>query len=98
MEDERFPTVVGLGVRYIFSEKIFWTFELEKDIIHSLNVKSGLEMKAHEMLILRIGVKTYPFQTGFGAGIIFKKWRLDLAANWHSALGINPSAGLVYQF
>ena len=50
VEDERFPTVFGLGMRYIFSEKAFWTFELEKDIIHPLNVKSGLEIKAHDIL------------------------------------------------
>ena len=98
VEDERFPTVFGLGMRYIFSEKVFWTVELEKDIIHPLNVKSGLEIKAHDILVLRVGVNTYPFQTAFGAGIKFKKWRLDIAANWHSTLGINPSAGLVYQF
>jgi len=98
VEDERFPTVFGLGMRYIFSDKAFWTIEVEKDILHPLNVKSGLELKAHEMLVLRVGMNTYPFQTAFGAGINFKKWRLDLAANWHSTLGINPSAGLVYQF
>ena len=98
VQDERFPTVFGLGMRYIFSEKAFWTFELEKDIVHPINVKSGLEIKAHDILVLRLGVNTYPFQTAFGAGINFKKWRLDLAANWHSSLGINPSAGLVYQF
>lgn len=98
VEDERFPTVFGLGMKYSFSEKAFWTIELEKDVIHPLNIKSGLELKAHEILVLRIGVNTYPFQTAFGAGINFKKWRLDLAANWHSSLGINPSAGLVYQF
>jgi len=98
VEDERFPTVFGLGMRYVFSEKAFWSFELEKDIIHPLNLKSGLEIKAHEALVLRIGVNSYPFQTAFGVGIKLKKWRLDLAANWHSSLGINPSAGLVYQF
>lgn len=98
VEDERFPTVLGLGMRYIFSEKAFWTFELEKSVIHPINIKSGLELKAHEMLVLRLGVNSYPFQTAFGAGVKFKKWRLDLAAKWHSSLGLNPSAGLVYQF
>ena len=98
VEDERFPTVFGLGMKYIFSEKAFWTIEVEKDLLHPLNVKSGLELKAHDMLVLRLGMNTYPFQTAFGAGVKFKKWRLDLAANWHSTLGINPSAGLVYQF
>lgn len=98
VEDERFPTVFGLGMKYIFSEKAFWTVELEKDIMNPINVKSGLELKAHEILVLRLGVNSYPFQTAFGVGVKLKKWRLDVAANWHSSLGVNPSAGLVYQF
>jgi hypothetical protein len=98
VEDERFPTMFGLGMKYVFSEKAFWTVELEKDILHPINVKSGLELKAHEILVLRLGMNSYPFQTAFGVGVKLKKWRLDIAANWHSSLGINPSAGLVYQF
>ena len=98
VEDERFPTVLGLGLKYVFSEKAFWTVELEKDILHPINVKSGLELKAHEILVLRLGMNSYPFQTAFGVGVKFKKWRLDIAANWHSSIGVNPSAGLVCQF
>jgi hypothetical protein len=96
-QDERFPTVFNLGMRYKFSEGTFWSIEAEKDLLHPINIKSGIEIEAHEIFLLRLGMNSYPFQTAFGVGLKMKNWRLDIATSWHSSLGINPSAGLVYQ-
>lgn len=93
-EDERLPTVFGLGAMYTFSEKVLWTVEAEKAIVHPINFKSGLEIKPHEVLALRIGVNSYPFQSSFGLGLKLKKFQFDMATMWHANLGISPSAGL----
>lgn len=97
-QDERFPTVFNLGMKYKFSEGTFWSIEAEKDLLHPINIKSGIEIEAHEVFVLRLGMNSYPFQTALGVGLKMKNWRLDIATSWHTSLGINPSAGLVYQF
>ncbi len=97
-EDERFPTRFGVGITYLFSEKVSWTLEAEKAIVNPINVKSGLEFRPHEMLYLRLGVNSYPFQSAFGFGLSFDRLQFDMAASWHSTLGMSPSGGLTYRF
>lgn len=97
-QDERFPTVFNLGMKYKFSETTFWSVEAEKDLLHPINIKSGLEIKAHEILMIRLGVNSYPFQAGMGVGLVLKKFQLDISSSWHAHLGMNPSAGLTYKF
>ncbi len=97
-EDERLPTRFGIGVTYIFSEKVFWILEAEKTVIHPINIMSGLEVHPHDILYLRLGVNSYPFQSAFGFGLQFDKLQFDMSTTWHSNLGISPSAGLKYQF
>ncbi len=97
-QDERLPTVFGLGMMYTFSERVLWTVEAEKTVIHPVNFKSGLEIKPHEVLALRIGINSYPFQSSFGLGLKFKKFQFDMATIWHSNLGISPSVGLKVNF
>lgn len=98
LEDERLPTTFSMGATYRFSEKVLWTLEAEKTIVHPVNVKSGLEIHPHEVLYLRVGVNSYPFQSAFGLGLKFNKLQFDLSTSWHSTLGISPSGGLIYQF
>lgn len=97
-EDERLPTRFGLGATYIFSKKVLWTIEIDKAILHPVNVKSGFEIHPHEILYLRFGVNSYPFQSGFGFGLKFDNLQFDMATQWHSQLGMSPSAGLKYSF
>lgn len=97
-EDERLPTRFGLGATYTFSEKVLWTVEAEKTLIHPINVKSGFEIHPHEILYLRLGVNSYPFQSAFGFGLAFDNLQFDMSTSWHSNLGMSPSAGLKYKF
>lgn len=96
--DERLPTYFGLGVLYEVSKKVTWSVEAEKDLLHPINIKSGLEIKAHEIFQLRLGVNSYPFISSFGFGISLKKFQLDVASQWHTDLGLSPSFGLHYSF
>lgn len=97
-EDERLPTVFSIGASYTFSEKVLWTLEAEKTVIHPVNVKSGLEIHPHEVLYLRLGVNSYPFQSAFGVGLAFSNFQFDLSTTWHNSLGISPAGALTYRF
>lgn len=97
-QDERLPTTLNLGVLYAFSKKAFWSVEAEKDLIHPINIKSGLEVQAHEIFAIRLGMNSYPFQATFGFGLKFKEFYLDFATMWHAQLGLSPSGGLHFRF
>ncbi|MBI3135750.1 MAG: hypothetical protein HYZ14_13825 [Bacteroidetes bacterium] len=96
--DERLPTYFGLGFLYQISRKTSWSVEVEKDLIHPVTIKSGLEIQAHDILAVRIGANSYPFMTSFGFGLKLKKFNFDAAAQWHTTLGLSPSLGLHYSF
>ena len=98
VENERLPTTFNLGIMYAFSDKAFWSVEAEKDLIHPINIRSGVEIQAHEIFAVRLGLNTYPFQATFGFGLKFKKIYLDLATMWHAQLGLSPSGGLHFRF
>jgi hypothetical protein len=97
-QDERLPTAFALGTMYQFSEMLSWSLEAEKSILQPINVKTGLEIHPHDILYLRLGVNSYPFQSSFGFGVLLDKFQIDMATTWHSVLGISPSAGLKYSF
>jgi hypothetical protein len=96
--DERLPTVFGLGMQYQISKKAVCTVEAEKDLTNPINIKGGLEIQAHEIFDVRLGVNSYPFLTSFGFGLNLKNFQFDAAAQWHSYLGLSPSFGLLYSF
>ena len=97
-QNERLPTTMVMGVLYHISSKVSWMLDVEKEITSQLNVKTGLEMKAHDYFEVRLGINSYPFQSSFGFGVHFKKIDIDIAAIWHSQIGLTPSLGLVYKF
>ncbi|MCB9224824.1 MAG: hypothetical protein R2780_14400 [Crocinitomicaceae bacterium] len=97
-QDERLPTTFSLGVLYNFSENAFWSIEAEKDLVHPINIRSGIEIRPHEILAIRLGMNSYPFQASFGFGLKFSNFQLDLASMWHVQLGLSPSAGIHYCF
>ncbi|MBD3636392.1 MAG: hypothetical protein HUJ25_03545 [Crocinitomicaceae bacterium] len=97
-QDEQLPTIFSLGALYAFSEKAFWAVDVEKDLIHPVNVRSGIEIQAHEVFAVRFGLTTHPFQATFGFGLKFKMIQLDIASTWHTQLGLSPSGALLFKF
>lgn len=97
-DNERLPTVFGLGFEYRPTKKVTCVVEAEKDMINPLNVKAALAIQAHEIFSVRMGMNTYPFISSFGFGIQMKKFMLDGAAQWHTKLGLCPAFSLVYSF
>jgi hypothetical protein len=94
--DERLPTVIRLGGDYNFSEKVTIAVETEKDIAKKAIFKAGIEYKPVKEFYLRAGLGTNPTLTCFGFGINLKALKIDVAANYHQALGFSPQLGLTY--
>jgi hypothetical protein len=97
-EDERYPTRFALGVQYTFSPALLWNVELEKSILFPTNLKTGVEYLIQDVFAIRFGVNSAPFQSSFGFGLALKKMHFDMAANWHSQLGLSPAFGFLIDF
>ena len=87
-----------LGMAYTFSEKVFVTFEAEKDIDFKAVFKAGMEYKANDKIYLRAGIGTNPNLATFGVGVYHKGLKFDIASSYHQVLGFTPEISLVYQF
>lgn len=96
--DERIPTTMRFGLNYSFSEKVFVTAEVEKDIDYGAIFKGGIEYKANDKIYLRTGIGSNPGLVTFGAGVYLENFKIDIATGHHQVLGFTPEISLSYQF
>jgi hypothetical protein len=96
--NERIPTIMRLGLNYVFSKKLTANVELEKDLIHKTIFRTGIEYQVVDAFYLRGGISTNPAQNAAGFGVYYKNFRFDLATSFHPQLGVTPHTGLQYVF
>lgn len=96
--DERIPTIIYLGIGYKITERLFSTFELEKNIEFKPIYKFGFDYNLFNNLNVRIGANTSPNYLTFGLGYKINKIRADLSFSYHQILGFTPHIGFVYNF
>jgi hypothetical protein len=94
--DERYPTLIKLGVAYAFSEKVRLLSEVVKDIDFDASAKVGIEYQAIDILYLRIGYDSNPALSTFGFGLKFNDFKMDFASGFHSTLGFTPQISLSF--
>jgi hypothetical protein len=95
--NERIPGIMRLGLKYDFSEKVFWSIETEKDIDHKPVFKTGIEYHVIRELFLRGGFSNNPMVTSFGFGLDLKKFKLDFYNSFHPQLGYTPGLSMNYR-
>jgi len=97
-QDERIPTILGLGGAYRFSKKLSLLADFSKDVDRPMQVGSGIEYQVVEGVWLRGGVSTAPTFSSFGAGFKVAGVNVDIAAAYHNTLGYSTQISLFYQF
>jgi hypothetical protein len=98
-QDDRFSTIMRLGINYQLSDKVTILAEAEKEIETPLRAKAGLEYELLERLYMRVGAASNPMELTFGFGYWFKNnFKLDLGSAWQQHLGWSPHIGLTYDF
>lgn len=105
-EEERIPTIMKLGLKYDFSDKVFIVAETEKISDYKPLFKAGIEYHPVSVLYLRTGIYSNPALTRdtytsaaitcFGFGLNYKQINLDLSGSYHPNLGITPQISLTY--
>lgn len=96
--NERFATLMQVGIQYTVLKKVSIAAEFEKDLEHKPNFKFGVEYAPIRLLYLRAGMNTQALQASFGIGIQTRGVQIDIASMYHPQLGFSPALSLVYQF
>lgn len=98
-QNERFATLMRLGISYQVSKKAVVLLEADKAIQSRLSIKGGLEYEMLDHFFVRAGGASNPVEVTFGFGYLFKsKLKIDLGSAWQQHLGWSPHVGLSYEF
>tara|TARA_R110000868_G_scaffold35937_1_gene128158 strand:+ start:376 stop:1224 length:849 start_codon:yes stop_codon:yes gene_type:complete len=94
--DERYPTLIKMGLGYTYSKKVRIISEVVKDIDFKTDVKVGMEYQLHEIFSFRMGYATHPSLSSFGFSLNVNQFRMDFASGFDSNLGFSPQVSLSY--
>ncbi|MDR3133438.1 MAG: hypothetical protein LBU42_05380 [Prevotellaceae bacterium] len=93
-EKTKLPVVFSLGAGYSLAAPVQLFAEVSKNIYEAARIKTGTEVMLGNVLCLRAGIITQPFEMHFGVGYIYKKFRFDAALSRHPLLGYTPQAAV----
>ncbi|MFP4023474.1 MAG: hypothetical protein ACLFVR_03030 [Thiohalospira sp.] len=96
--DENIPTIFKLGAGYLFSDKVFFGIETEKDLKHDAIFKAGLNYQLIDYVSLQAGISTNPARYSFGIGFHYININAHVGFFKHQTLGFTPSFTLSYGF
>ena len=94
----RLPALLNLGLSYRLTERLLAVAEVEKDLQHLATLRFGVEYLFHEVYAFRVGINTQPAVYTFGFGLRKEHFGADIAAEFHSVLGLTPQLSLNYRF
>ena len=95
--NEYYPTFLGVGMSYNFSEQVTLSADVCKNSTDKPNVKVGVQYNPYDNITLRAGVASGGnTQFSFGFGIKLKQIVINIAAQYQPVLGFSPSAEVNY--
>lgn len=97
-DNERTPTVLKIGARYAFSDKVKMVVQLDKDMDLPINGRMGVEYEPAEHFFMRTGFSTLNNSYAFGIGYMWRGIVLDVSNQWSQQLGFGATASLAYTF
>ena len=93
--DEYQTVFLSAGIAYEPVENIFLEAAILKNSKFPAEFSFSLEVPLYERIIIRGAVAAEPLRLGLGTGFKWNLFTLDAAFNYHSALGISTSFGLL---
>lgn len=95
-KEERLPAVYNAGIGFNASENFFVSAEIEKIEDRPISVNANMQYKFADRFLARGGIVSATSVWFFGAGFIFKNYRVDAIASVHPQLGVSPGLLLIY--
>ncbi|WP_156810248.1 hypothetical protein [Nitritalea halalkaliphila] len=96
--EERYPSLIKIGLGYHLSEKLQVFAQGEKDLFYPFGVQTGLAYQLVEALQLRIGVNQLQESLHGGFGFRYGKLDISFASRHHQALGFTHHAAFRLDF
>lgn len=98
-ENQYLPTVLKVGVGYVFSKSVITTFEAEQNLqLEKPVFRLGCEYNSERHYSIRAGIATNPVLFSLGFGYNLKGLQLDIAYSYHQVLGSTPHISVGYAF
>jgi len=94
--DERYPTLLTVGLKYLVSEKVATMLEVDKDMMHKPSYRGAVDYNIIENFFVRIGVASNPTLFSFGVGYSKNAFTIDYGASLHQVLGLTNNISLSY--
>jgi len=95
---ERIPTVMTLGLAYTFSDDVWATTEIQKDLDYNTTWRGAVEYKAHPKVTFRTGFSLNPGAAYLGVGLKPGKIGIDYAVAYNPETGTQHQASVRYTF
>lgn len=95
--DDRFTSVIRIGTLFKPSAKVSVAAEMEKQVIHPITIRGGVEYYPVESFVIRCGAQAGPTELSLGIGYRKQQFSLDLGSKYHPVLGWTPNVGFTYQ-
>lgn len=95
---EKIATVFRGGLGLDASDLFYISAEMIKEENRPAGVLVGFQYKPIAQLLIRGGINTMQQQPFFGAGMLWEKLRIDIAATFHPQLGLSPGLLFLYRF
>jgi hypothetical protein len=89
------PSVITLGVGYLFSGTFYTGVDLESSNSGHNNLRLGMEYQAYENFFIRGGLMSNPRGGTFGFGYSGRIFQGNIGFITHENLGLTPSLSLV---
>ena len=93
--EEKLAACYKIGAGYDASENFYVSAEIIKEEDKPVNVNAGIQYQFKKQFFVRAGFTSETSGGGAGAGVSWKNFRLDIAANYHPQLGFSPGIVLI---
>lgn len=98
-QHESLPSVFSLGLQYQIDQSLLVITEVSKNLVENASFSAGVEYVVVKELSLRAGFfAKETILPSFGLGLHVGNFSFDLGMQYHSTLGVNSSAGVIYSF
>ncbi|MEO5998248.1 MAG: hypothetical protein ABIN89_15985 [Chitinophagaceae bacterium] len=95
---EKLASMYSFGTGYEASEKLFFSAVLVKEENQPVNVNVSMQYAFVKQIFIRGGLSSASASYFAGAGVSWKNYRLDVAADWHPQAGLTPCMLLIFTF
>ena len=92
---EKIPTVYRTAIGFDVSEKFFVGCELEKTEGDAVSMQASFQYLVVPALSLRMGIRSLNKTAWLAAGILIRKYRLDVLAGYHPELGLTTGLQII---